>query len=135
MSPKKNAASEGIERRRSKRRPILSTFSLFVVLPKKGFHRLMVHDVSDLGIGFDADTEGEETGGFPLKVGEPLDLRLYLNQSLYLPLSVRIVRLEERNTIRRVGAAVDEGDPSFAAFTAFINLLDQVADVARIEQA
>ena len=134
MSPKKTANKEtGIERRRTNRRPILSTFSLFIVVPKKGFHRLMVHDVSELGIGFDADTEGEEAEGFPLKEGEKLEVRFYLNQSLYLPLEIRIVRLETRNHIRRIGAEFDSNDKNYNAFKSFVEMLDAIEEVGLIE--
>ena len=134
MSPKKDASKGGgIERRRTKRLPILSTFSLFIVVPQKGFHRLMVHDVSELGLGFDADTEGEETDGFPLKEGENLEVRFYLNQSLYLPLAVRIARLETRNNIRRIGAELDSSYKSYNAFKSFVEMLDAIEGVGLIE--
>lgn len=134
MSPKKDAnKASGIERRRTKRRPILSTFSLFIVVPQKGFHRLMVHDVSEMGIGFDADTEGEGTDDFPLKEGEKLDVRFYLNQSLYLPLAIRIVRLETKNNIRRIGAEFDSNDKSYNAFKSFVEMLDAIEEVGLIE--
>jgi hypothetical protein len=134
MSSKKEAKqSGGIERRRTRRRPIISTFSLFVVIPRKGPHRLPIHDLSDAGIGFDLDTEGEESGDFNVKEGESLDIHLYLNQSLYLPLSVRIMRLEERNQVRRIGAEFSEEDAGFKAFQAFLQMLDSIVDVVKIE--
>jgi hypothetical protein len=133
MSPKKDDQKSGMERRRTRRRPILSTFSLFVVVPQKGPHRLMVHDVSDQGIGFDLDTEGEDVASLLPKNGEQLEIHFYLNQSLYLPLSVRIVRLEERNQIRRIGAELSTQDKGFKAFQSFLQLLDNIADVAEIQ--
>ena len=130
----KIAPGGGIERRRARRRPILNTFSLFVVVPKKGVHRLVIHDVSDLGIGFDLDTEGESQTDFPLTPGEIIDLRLYLNQSLYLPLSVEVVRIEERHLLRRVGAEFSNRSArNHKAFLSFLNMLDEVVDVAKIE--
>jgi hypothetical protein len=123
------------ERRRARRRPVLETFSLFVVIPKKGIHRLAIHDVSDLGIGFDLDTEGESPADFPLTSGNSLDLRLYLNQSLYLPLTVEVVRIEDRNTVRRVGAEFAQRDSgNYKGFLAFLTMLDSVIDVVRIEE-
>jgi hypothetical protein len=133
---KKADTGSGAERRRSRRRPILSTFSLFVVVPQKGIHRLPVHDVSDLGIGFDLDTEGEEPGDFPLRQGEQLSIHFYLNQSLYLPLDVRVARLEDGQGIRRIGAEVltqTKNDPNAAAYQAFLQLLDRIVDVAQIQ--
>src|SRR5579885_2681962 len=101
---KKATKADGAERRRSARQPILDSFSLFVVVPKKGIHRLPIHDVSAEGIGFDLDTEGESPSDFPVKVGETLELRLYLNQSLFLALEAKVMRSQEKDLIRRIGA-------------------------------
>jgi hypothetical protein len=130
MSPKTPAS--GIERRKARRRPILDTFSLFVVLPKKGGHRLKVNDLSDSGISFDFDTEAEEASGSPLKSGETLETHFYLNQSLFIPLSVRIVRLEDRNEVRRVGAELLAKGAGFEPVQAFLTMLDKVADAGQI---
>ena len=129
-----SASGGGIERRRTRRRPILSTFSLFCVVPSKGFHRLQVHDVSDHGIGFDFDAEGEDAKSFPLAAGEQLEVHFYLNQSLYLPLTVRIMRIEETSSkVRRLGAEFNQKDKGFQAFAAFLKMLDTLADVAQIQ--
>jgi len=127
---------QGAERRKTKRRPILDTFSLFVVVPKKGMHRLQVHDVSEGGLGFDLDIDGENFDEFPAKVGEKLVVHLYLNQSLYLPLQVQIARLEDTKTIRRLGTElVDPNSPESKAFGSFLQMLDVVSDVGEIAQS
>jgi hypothetical protein len=124
-----------VERRKARRRPILNTFSLFVVAPKKGFHRLVIHDVSDLGIGFDLDTEGEDPGMFPIQPGDQVDLRLYLNQSLFLPVTVEVVRVQDQNTVRRVGAEFgDKNSKGYKAFLSFIQMLDGIVDAVRIDE-
>jgi hypothetical protein len=124
---------QGAERRKSKRRPILETFSLFAVVPKKGMHRLLVHDVSEGGLGFDLDIDGENFDEFPVKAGEKLEVHLYLNQSLYLPLSVQIARLEDTKSIRRLGTElVDPSSPQSKAFASFLQMLDVIADVGEI---
>lgn len=139
----KKDAGDGIERRRTRRRPILDTFSMFCVVPKKGVHRLQVHDVSDHGIGFDLDLEVEEAAGFALKSGEHLEVHFYLNQSLYLPLSVKVARIEDRNAndepssvsqakVRRIGAEFDQKDKGHHAFLSFLAMLDAIVDVAQI---
>src|ERR1700751_1407622 len=98
MTPAAQPKAE--ERRRSKRRPILDTFSLFAVVPKKGVHRLQVHDLSDLGMGFDLDIDGENFDEFPINPKEKLSVHLYLNQSLYLNLEVQVMRIEDARGVR-----------------------------------
>lgn len=128
------ANADPAERRKSRRRPILDTFSLFLVVPKKGAHRLPIHDISNEGIGFSLDTEGESPDQFPLSTGEVIQLRLYLNQTLYLPLTLKTARIEAVGGVRRVGAAFEEtSSKSHRAFLAFNQMLEQVAEAAHID--
>jgi hypothetical protein len=121
------------ERRRAKRRPILETFSVFAVVPTKGPNRQRIHDVSDFGVGFDLDVEGEPSGSFALKKGDSLEMHFYLNQSLFVPLSVTIARLETKDGIRQIGAEIkDRKSPSYKAIHAFVELLDVVMEVGQI---
>jgi hypothetical protein len=124
----------GKERRASKRRPILDSFSFSVSMPRKGPHRLVVSDISELGIGFHADIEGEEHSDFPLKKGDSLEVHLYLNQSLFLPLPVKVARVEERDGLRYVGAELSGGKEtkSTRAYHALIQMLDLLGEVAQI---
>ena len=120
MSPDKS------ERRRVHRRPVLDSFSMFVVVPKKGPYRLRVHDISNLGIGFDIDVDGEPEV-LAIAKGEEIDVHFYLNQSLYLPLKVTVARIEKAGLIRRIGAEVAENDsPGHKALQAFVQMLDAV---------
>lgn len=136
MTKDNPAEKSGAERRKAKRRSILDTFSLFAVVPKKGIHRLKIHDVSDLGIRFDLDVEGESPADFPLNTEETLNLRFYLNQSLYLPLDVKVIRIEGETAQRRVaGEITDQNSKSYKAFLAFLGMLDEVIDIALIERA
>jgi hypothetical protein len=122
------------EKRRSPRRPVLDTFSVFVVVPSKGMHRLPVHDLSEHGMGFDLDTEGENFADHPLKQGDRLEVHFYLNQSLYLPLNVELVRLQEAKGVRQVGAQFTEsGAKGHQAYLAFLQMLDQLEDVAQVK--
>jgi len=135
VSKAEKTSVSAIERRRSRRRPVLRTFSIFAVVPRKGVHRLFVHDVSDMGIGFDFDTEGEEHSQSPVVQGDTFELRLYLNQSLYLPLSVQVKRIEDGGAVRRIGAEFNQRDSAgYKAFLAFLHMLDAVVDAAEIEQ-
>jgi len=122
------------ERRRTPRRPVLDSFSLFVVIPKKGIHRLQVHDLSDHGMCFDLETEGEAAEDFPIATGESIDLRFYLNQSLYLPLSFDVVRVEDKKLVRRVGAEfADKKSKNYQAFLSFLQMLDTIIDSVRLD--
>lgn len=116
------------ERRKTHRRPIVESFSLFVVLPQKGPYRLPIHDISEEGLGFDADMEGEPRSEFTIEQSERLQLHFYLNQTLHVPLTVRVARLERVRGIRRIGAEVMDRDSAAGkAFTAFVELLDKLA--------
>ncbi len=136
MSKSTKAVTEtGAERRRSKRLDILDTFSLFVVVPAKGPMRLKVHDISDAGIGFDLDIE-EELGaaGFEVKIGNEMEIHLYLNQSLYLSLPVTVRRIVDAQGIRKIGAEFrGKGTKAQVALLAFLDMLDALGEVARIE--
>jgi len=126
-------AKSGQERRRSKRRPVLDTFSLFVVVPKKGVHRLQIHDISEAGLGFDLDIEGENFDEFPIRPKEKLDVQLYLNQSLYLDLPVTVARIEDGGGVRRIGAEFsDRGSPGYQGLAAFVKMLDALTETGRI---
>ena len=131
---KKAAKADGAERRRSRRQPILDSFSLFVVVPRKGIHRLPIHDLSAEGIGFDLDTEGESPSDFPVKQGETLEIRLYLNQSLFLTMEAKVMRSQEKNLIRRIGAEfTNRSGKNFKAFQSFLKMLEDIHDAAQID--
>lgn len=66
-----------VEKRRAKRRDIVDRFSFYVCIPKLGYTRHRVNDISELGIGFELETLGE----FKLTKGEVCELDFYMNQS------------------------------------------------------
>lgn len=122
------------ERRRSLRRPILETFSCFVVLPEHGFFKLTVHDLSENGIGFDLDAEGAPQFKSSAQVGDELELRFHINQSLFISLLIQIRRIDDSTGVRRVGAEfIRKNDPEFKAYLAFIELLDRILDSLQID--
>jgi hypothetical protein len=124
------------ERRRSKRRPILETFNLFISIPKKGFYKLSARDVSDTGILFDLDIEGEPPGIFPLNRGDTLDLRFYLNTTLFIPMTVKIARIELTSHGRQAGGEFqDVESPHYKAYLAFLHFLDAIQETAEIDMA
>lgn len=124
---------KGQERRKSPRHPILESFSLFAVVPSKGPYRLPVHDVSDTGLGFDFDMEGEDTSLTHIKLGDQFALHLYLNQTLYLPLKGKAMRVEERGGVRKVGMEVLKDSPGLKAFQSFVKVIDGMSDVAVLD--
>lgn len=122
-----------VEKRRAERRPILETFSLFATIPKRGGYKLPIHDVSKVGLSLDIDTEGETLEDHPIQKGEDLEVCLYLNQTLYIPLSVKVVRIIENDSVRTVGAEV-QTSPGAKALTLFIDMLDKITGVAEIKE-
>ena len=140
LAPKKRGNGKdgahpvGIERRTALRRPVLETFSSFVVLPEVGFFRLKVNDLSEKGIGFDFDIEDEPRWDNVVALGDELDARFYINQSLYIPLRLVIKRIDETIKIRRVGAEfIRKNDADFRAFLAFLGVIDRVLETLQID--
>lgn len=124
----------GIDRRGSRRRPILESFSFFVVVPKKGFHRLRVVDLSDTGVGFDYDIVGEMKEAFPVKVGEVFELQFYLNQTLYLPMNVKVARIDDSKVLRRIGAEFTvTGTPEHQGLLAVLDMIDKVSEIVQFD--
>lgn len=126
------------ERRRAKRLPVLESFSVFLVLPGKGDSRLTVFDVSRLGIGFYLDESQNELppelkAQYQIKQGDVLEVHFYLNQSLYIPLSATVARLDEHLHSQRVGVEfTDLSDPGFLAYECFVQMLDRLSGVGKI---
>ncbi len=130
VSPEKS----GSDRRGSRRRPILESFSFFVVVPKKGFHRLRVVDLSDTGVGFDYDIVGEMKEAFPVRAGESFELQFYLNQTLYFPIHVKVARIDDSKVLRRVGAEfVSTGTPEHQGLLAVLDMIDKVSEIVQFD--
>ena len=128
------AEKSGIDRRGSRRRPILESFSFFVVVPKKGFHRLRVVDLSDTGVGFDYDIVGEMKEAFPVKAGETFELQFYLNQTLFLPMNVKVARIDDSKVLRRVGAEFTAtGTPEHQGLLAVLDMIDKVSEIVQFD--
>ncbi len=131
---KTDSEKSGIDRRGSKRRPILESFSFFVVVPKKGFHRLRVVDMSESGVGFDYDIIGEMKEAFPVTVGETFDLQFYLNQTLFFPLHVKVMRIDDSKVLRRVGAEFTvTGTPEHQGLCAILDMIDRVSEIVQFD--
>lgn len=82
----KNKKAE--ERRRARRTVVQEGFNLFLVVPElQGMARIYVRDISAVGLCFRTEIE------VPLKPGQKLHARLYLNPAFYLPLDCLVVRV------------------------------------------
>ena len=114
------------ERRKAKRREILENFSFYIQIPKLGPARHKVHDVSESGIGFVVESLG---GVFTLAKDEKVDLHLYLNQSLFLPLKIQVARQEETGETQDVGAVfLDTQSNQYQTFLSLVKFLDQLSE-------
>jgi len=116
------------ERRKAKRFDIIDSFSVSLVLPGKGGYRLKINDLSEIGINFDFDLKDEEPAPIDLASDEDLDAQLYLNQTLFLPFKMRVIRVTENKGIRTVGAEVSDADEAvrtaLSSFVIFISNLE-----------
>jgi hypothetical protein len=121
----------GIERRKAKRRDILDRFSFYICIPKLGYSRHKVNDISELGIGFMVETLGE----FKLASQEVCDLQFYLNQSLFLSMKIKVVRLAEHaDSVQEVGAIFVESEHSaLETFLTLVKLVDQLSETAHVQ--
>lgn len=114
------------ERRKSKRREILENFSFYIQIPKFGPARHNVSNVSEYGIGFLVESLG---GVFTLNKDEIVDLRFYLNQSLFLPLKIQVSRQEKKGEIQEIGAVfLDTKSNQYQTFLSLVKFLDQISE-------
>ena len=64
-----------------------------------------------------------------MEKGTKIEIQFYLNQSLYIPLEVEVMRVQESSGIRQVGANfVDTKSKGYKAYSAFMKALDEIAD-------
>lgn len=122
----------GEERRRDRRRPILESFSMFVSFPERGFTKLPMHDISEVGIAFFAQEVLE------FKSGEVVQGQVYLNQSLSIPCLGRVVRvLQSRRGDDMQEVALEFHDlkhPGVMVMTDFLKFLDRLSAIANLEK-
>lgn len=119
------------EKRDSRRREILEHFSFYIGIPKLGDTRHRVKDVSESGIGLELDTLGE----FKLARGESCELHFYLNQSLFLPLQIEVMRESEKDSVQTIGAAfVNREASAYATYQTLMKLVDQLSEFGEIKK-
>ena len=116
------------ERRKANRCEILENFSFYIQIPKLGPARHRVQDVSELGIGFIV----ESLGVFKLATDEECDLHFYLNQSLFLPLKIKVMRQEDQGDTQQVGAVfLDKTSNQYQTLLSLVKFLDQMSEFAQ----
>lgn len=114
------------ERRKSKRRQILEKFSFYIQIPKLGPARHKVNNLSEFGIGFEVESLG---GVFTLDPEEKVELHLYLNQSLFLPLKIQVTRQVHSNETQQVGAVfLETNSNQYQTYLSLIKFLDQLSE-------
>jgi hypothetical protein len=114
------------ERRKAKRRQILEHFSFYIQIPKLGPARHQVLDLSEFGIGFSVESLG---GVFTLNHDEKVDLHLYLNQSLFLPLKIQVMRQIQSPETQQVGAVfLDTKSNQYQTYLSLVKFLDQLSE-------
>ncbi len=119
----------GSERRKTKRLDILEVFSFYICVPSLGLTRHKVDDVSEMGIGFTLDTLGE----IKLANGQSCELQFYINQSLFFPLKIQVVRAFEEGEKQRIGAVfLETKSKGYQTFLTLVNLVDQLSDVGQL---
>ncbi|MBN22144.1 MAG: hypothetical protein CL678_12765 [Bdellovibrionaceae bacterium] len=124
----------GKERRKEKRMELLESFSFFVTVPSKGEMRLKVSDVSMSGVGFDYDVSEEPTGMTHVENNDSFRIHFYLNQSVYLPFDVKVVRVKFVDGIRKIGAQItDSGANEAIAYQSLVRMLEHLLKVGHLE--
>ena len=127
--------SNQAERRRSKRRPILESFSLAVVLKNKSDLKLTVLDISDHGLAFEIDIDGEALSEYTPRANDTLSISLYLNQTLYIPLKIKVIRVSKTKENRSIGGEfLDQKGKSHLALLGFLETIDRLVEVAEITE-
>ena len=121
----------GEERRRDRRRPILDSFSFFVSFPDRGFTKLPMLDVSEVGIAFFAEQAHQ------FRSGDIVQGQIYLNQTLSIPCVGKIVRViasKRGDDMQEIAVEFyDKNNPGVIVLTEFLKLLDRLSEIAHVD--
>ena len=114
------------ERRRAERVLVSEAFSFFLVIPKQsGMSRVYMKDISTTGISFWTDIPQA------FEANAKLQIRLYTGPTLYLPLTVKVIR--SGNGDVAVEFAGDE-PKSVVALQKFLEFLEAASAAAIVDQ-
>jgi hypothetical protein len=71
---------------------------------------------------------------FPVRAGETFELQFYLNQTLYIPMNVKVARIDDSKVLRRVGAEFTAtGTPEHLGLLAVLDMIDKVSEIVRFD--
>lgn len=111
--------------RRKVRRTILTEFiGAHVVVPDHGLQRVSLYDISEDGISFDVDF-----GLIPLRTGQEIGFRLYLNQQTYFPFVVKLSNVREitEEGCTRYGGKFAKGTVNDVALHHLVKFIETVS--------
>lgn len=127
MTSVQKKESKGEERRRAKRILVSEAFSFFIVIPNKlGMARIYMKDISVSGISFWTELMD------PFTKDAEFQIRLYTGPTLYLPLTVRVVRAQSGEVAVEY---TKKESKSVIALTKFLEFLESATDAAVVEVA
>lgn len=106
------------EERISVRRDILETFRIFLTMPHLGSRKIIISDLSRNGISFESEP------GMKLSESSSLECYLHLNESIRIPLSIKVVHMADDCGYMRAGCEItDKKSSAFRAYSNFVELL------------
>lgn len=120
------------EERRKVKRTLLTEFvGASLVIPGSGLVKVSLNDISLAGLSFDVLKKYGK-----LKKSEKVAVRVYLNQTTYFPLEVRIsnVRYIKEESVYRHGAQFLAGTVNEEAIQHFIMFMESVSTSLRADK-
>lgn len=115
------------EKRKASRIQILESFSVYLVITDMGPYKIQISDLSEIGIGFQLDDDLEA-----IEAGQEKAVQLYMNQTLFLPLTIKIVRAFQKDGFWNYGAELldknKKGPEALKHFMRVLSCLEGVAE-------
>lgn len=112
----------GVERRQSKRIVVQEAFSFFIVIPKRmGMSRVYMRDISASGLAFQLEVEHD------FHVDQAFQIRLYTSPAFYLPVEVKVVRVDGSEVALAFTQSKSKGVQALQKFIEFLDLASEAA--------
>jgi hypothetical protein len=126
------SSPDGKDRRKGPRQPVADSFSLGMMLPKKGPQRLRIFDLSKEGLGIEVDVDADDPDPMTLAKGDQIECHLYLNQSLYVPLQAEVAWLDNQSPRRAGLSLIPKDSKGWKGYSAFLTALEELEEVGVI---